>query len=306
MILASQLLRADMLVNFLVGVVLVRLTIAVPLKGNLERSSIESATSLREITVDASANVGKLKNLQGTNNADTSLVAPGLDTVHDMVPAIADLWLQNGIQHVLIYTWPDVFIGFGKSGAAGDASRNQNYNWTVTDEYVHFITSHGAKASIQFHHANGTNDTFSSPEKLGQIGFMITDRYVNGAHGSGFGNAIELFDFYAESDLTDAASSEEAYEQLFGYFAGFTHGVANASSRAGVGAWGGNRILPPHTNYSLYDPFVSRFIHIAKDTTFRLRLPRIISATHNSPSTPRHQGDHRQISQRDSCPCWPS
>lgn len=218
-----------------------------------------SQTNVREISVDASAYVGQLKNLQGTNNANTDLKPPGLDDIHDMVPAIADLWPKYGIQHVLIYTWPDVFKGLGASGEAGDATLNDNYNWTVTDEYVRFVTSRGAKASIQFGPTNGMNDSVSSPEKLGQIGFMITDRYMNGAYGSGFKDALELFDFYAESDVIAEASTIEAYEHAFQYFAGFVHGVANASSKAGVGAWGGNRAYPSHLNYSLYDPFVSQF-----------------------------------------------
>jgi hypothetical protein len=176
-----------------------------------------------------------------------------------MVPAIADLWPQYGIQHVLIYTWPDNFIGFGKSGSAGDATLNENYNWTITDEYVQFVTSRGAKVSVQFGPTNGMNDTISSPEVLGQIGFMITDRYMNGAHGSGFKNALELFDFYAEADVIAEASTAGAYEHAFQYFSGFAHGVANASSKAGVGAWGGNRAYPSNHNYSLYDPFVSQF-----------------------------------------------
>lgn len=209
--------------------------------------------------MDASTSVGQLKNLQGTNNADTNLKPPGLDDIDDMFPAIADLWPEYGIHHVLIYTWPDVFMGFGKAGAAGDPALNENYNWTVTDDYVRFVTSHGAKVSIQFDPTNGMNDTVSSPEKLAMIGFMITDRYMNGAYQSGFKDALELFDFYAESDLTAEASTDAAYEHAFQYFASFAHGVANASLNAGVGAWGGNRAYPTQTNYSLYDPFVSRF-----------------------------------------------
>jgi hypothetical protein len=70
---------------------------------------------------------------------------------------------------------------------------------------------------------------------------------------------LSFFDFYAEADLLDTGSTEAVYEHSFQYFAGFAHGVAKASSTAGVGAWGGNSAYQVHTNYSLYDPFVSRF-----------------------------------------------
>jgi hypothetical protein len=245
--------------TFAVSLLLRALSSATPIDTN-ERSLGESeGANVREITVDASTSIGQLKNLQGTTSADTKLKPPGLDVIDDMFPAIANLWPEYGIHHVLLYNWPDVFMGFGKTGSAGNASLNDNYNWTVTDKYVRFATSHGAKASIQFGPTNGMNDTVSSPQKLGEIGFMITDRYMNGAHKSGFKDALELFDFYAEADLLDAGSTDAVYEHSFQYFAGFAHGVAKASSTAGVGAWGGNRAYQVHTNYSLYDPFVSRF-----------------------------------------------
>ncbi|KUJ07299.1 uncharacterized protein LY89DRAFT_742942 [Mollisia scopiformis] len=219
---------------------------AAALPGN-SINDFDGCQNTREIVVDAAHVVGKFKNLQGTNNANTALVDDPNDIIDDMKPAIANLWPEYGIKHVLIYTFPSVFLGFGKNGTAGDATNNDNYNWTVTDQYIKFVTSRGAVASIQFNEADGTNSSISSPEILGQIGYMITD------------HAIELYDFYAESDLTNTPTIEEAYENSFKYFAAFARGVANASTKAGVVAWGSNRIVPTHANYSVYDPYISRF-----------------------------------------------
>lgn len=176
-----------------------------------------------------------------------------------MVPQIADLWPSYGIHHVLIYTWPEVFTGWGKPGPAGDPTRYENYDWRAADGNVSFVTSRGAVASIQFQPSNGMNSTISSPAILGEIGFMIADRYGNGAHGSGFRDAVELFDFYPEQDLTDARAAD--YESSFAYFRAFAAGVARAKSRAGVGAWASNRVYQPgyHANYTLYDPYITRF-----------------------------------------------
>lgn len=218
-----------------------------------------SASVCREIHVDASRNVGVFKNLQGTSNADTSLLPPGLDDIHDMTPEIADLWPAYGIKNIFIYTWPDVFTGFGKAGSAGDPTLAANYNWTLTDRYVDFVRSRGAKASLQFQITNGTDPAQSSPEKLGHVGFAIADRYMNGAGNSGFKDALELFDYYVEIDNNNEPSTLSNYNTSFAFFAGFSRGVARASTKCGVGAWGTNRILPTHANFSIYDPYVSRF-----------------------------------------------
>jgi len=224
----------------------------------------QGATLCQEISVDASKNVGVLKNLQGTSNADTSLLPPGLDDIHDMDLDIADLWPGYGMKHILIYTWPDVFRGFGKTGPAGDASLAANYNWTLTDRYVKFVTSRGAKASLQFQITNGTDPTQSTPDKLGQVGYAIANRYMNGAGNSGFKDALELFDFYVETDNNNDDSTITKYNTSFAFFAGFAKGVARASAKCGVGAWGTNRILPTHANYSVYDPYISRFYRDCK------------------------------------------
>ncbi|KAK5119239.1 hypothetical protein LTR85_007853 [Meristemomyces frigidus] len=197
----------------------------------------------------------------GTNNAETEYTPSDTnDFIHDLDPALGRLFPEYGIQHVLIYSWADDFYtGFGKNGSAGDPLLNENYNWTLTDKYIDFVTSNGAKASIQFSALQGTNASVSTPEIIGDVGFMITDRYMNGAHGSGFHDALDLFDFYAESDLEDVATIEEAYENSFAFFAGFAKGVARANSSAGVGAWGNNRVWPVPTNYSVPDPYVTRF-----------------------------------------------
>ncbi|TIA78047.1 hypothetical protein D6C76_04300 [Aureobasidium pullulans] len=218
----------------------------------------------QEISIDASKHVSNFKNLQATSNADTSLLPPGLDDIHDMEPEIADLWPEYGMKSIFIYTWPDVFTGFGRSGPAGDASLASNYNWTLTDRYVRFVTSRGAKASLQFQITNGTDPERSTPEKLGQVGFAIADRYMNGAGNSGFKDALELFDYYVEIDNNNEPSTLANYNTSFKFFTGFAKGVARASIRCGVGAWGTNRIVPTHANYSVYDPYVSQFYRDCK------------------------------------------
>ncbi|KAK4540359.1 hypothetical protein LTR36_009316 [Oleoguttula mirabilis] len=229
--------------------------------------------SEQHIVVEASRVTGRLKNLQGTNNAETEFTPSDTnDIIHDLSPALGQLFPEYGIKHVLIYSWADdFFTGFGENGTAGDALLNENYNWTLTDEYIRFVTSHGAKASVQFNTPQGTNASVSTPEILGDVGFMITDRYMHGAHGSGFHNAIDLFDFYAESDLLNLATIEEAYENSFAFFAGFARGVARANSSAGVGAWGNNRVWPVHTNYSIPDPYVTRFFNDCKVNNIPLK-----------------------------------
>ncbi|KAL4736112.1 hypothetical protein BDV11DRAFT_173227 [Aspergillus similis] len=217
-----------------------------------------SAQKIRQVLVDASTTIGTLKNLQGTNSADTAYSPPGgQDTIHNKDPALGALFPQYGIEHVLIYTFPDVFHGFGKTGAAGDPSANANYNWTAADDYVHYVTSNGAKASIQFAPTNGTNADVSSPEILAQVGSMITDRYMNGAYNSGFHDALALFEFYPEADVV--RSNAEICDQNFEFFAHFSRAVSKTSPKVGVSAWGGNQAYPVDTNYSVYDPYVSRF-----------------------------------------------
>lgn len=134
----------------------------------------------------------------------------------------------------------------------------------MTDKYIDFVTSNGAKASIQFSMPQGTNASVSTPAMLGDVGYMITERYMHGAYGSGFYDAIDLFDFYAESDLANIPTIEEAYENSFAFFTGFAKGVARANSSAGVGAWGNNRVYPVYTNYSIPDPYVTRFFNDCK------------------------------------------
>ncbi|KAL4789336.1 hypothetical protein BDV19DRAFT_395154 [Aspergillus venezuelensis] len=225
-------------------------------------AAASTAQSTRDIFVNASEIMGTLKNLQGVNSADTSYSTPGnwtQDTFYNKDPSIGALFPDYAIEHVLIYTFPDVFLGWGKSGVDGDPMVNANYNWTGADDYMQFVTDNGAKATIQFNPTNGTSSNVSSPERLAQIGYMITDRYMNGAHDSGFENAIELFEFLPEADLTRSRFSNVTYENYFAYFAAFSRAVAEASDEAGVAAWGGNQIYPVDTNYSVSDPYVRRF-----------------------------------------------
>ncbi|KAL3462521.1 hypothetical protein BJX64DRAFT_288210 [Aspergillus heterothallicus] len=216
-----------------------------------------TAQDIRKITVDASVVVGTLKNLQGVNSADSG--PWNQDTFYNKDPAIGALFPQYAVEHVLIYTFPDVFLGWGKTGVDGDPLNNNNYNWTGADDYVRFVSSNGAKATIQFSPTNGTSANVSSPEILGQIGYMVTDRYVNGAFDSGFYNAIELFEFIPETDLLRTSFSTVAYENYFAYFAAFSRAVTKASDTVGVAAWGGNQIYPVDTNYSVSDPYVRQF-----------------------------------------------
>ncbi|OJJ42277.1 hypothetical protein ASPZODRAFT_20604 [Penicilliopsis zonata CBS 506.65] len=220
-------------------------------------SALASAAEIRSVTVDASKVIGPLRNLQGSNGCNTTATAALPIPLHDLQEPLARLWPSHGIQHVMIYTWPDVFLGWGLSGTAGDATRPENYNWTDADATVRFILDHGAVASVQFNPDAGMNATLSSAALLGDIGFMIADRYMNGAHGAGFHNALDLIDFYPEEDLYAARNAD--YETSFAYFAGFARGVARANSSLGVGAWGSNRIWTPQTNYTLTDPFITQF-----------------------------------------------
>ncbi|PVH72060.1 hypothetical protein DL98DRAFT_596387 [Cadophora sp. DSE1049] len=215
-------------------------------------------SNIRQVTVDTSVVVGKLKNLQGTNNGESSFSpSPGLERIHDYDPNIGALFPAYGIKTVLLYNWPEVFLGYTRSGVKGDPTRNENYNWTAADAYIKFVTSNGAKASINFSPAYGTPLNQTLPQTLFHIAFLITDRYMNGAHGSGIRNALELFEFYQQSDLFKTSGTD--YNELFERFAAFSRGVAKASTSAGVGAWGGNRFYPTNANYSVYNPFVSRF-----------------------------------------------
>ncbi|KAL3440141.1 hypothetical protein BJX65DRAFT_316954 [Aspergillus insuetus] len=209
-----------------------------------------AAQDIRKITVDASVIVG-------VNSADSAYIPPGpwnQDTFYNKDPAIGALFPQYAVEHVLIYTFPDIFLGWGKTGVDGDPLKNNNYNWTGADDYVRFVSNNGAKATIQFNPTNGTSTNVSSPEMLGQIGYMVADRYINGAYDSGFHDAIELFEFIAETDLLRTGFSTAAYENYFAYFAAFSRAVTKASA-----AWGGNQIYPVNTNYSVSDPYVRQF-----------------------------------------------
>ncbi|KAL3459498.1 hypothetical protein BJX64DRAFT_291167 [Aspergillus heterothallicus] len=214
---------------------------------------------IRDVVVDASTVTGTLKNLQGTNACNTTATEEIPIPLEDLVPETAERWDSYGIKQVMIYVWPDVFTGWNKSGLAGDPTRNENYNWAEADSLVRFVRSHGAIASIHFNPDNGMDDSVSSPDLLGEIGFMIADRYMNNAYDSGFHDALDLFDFYPEQDLF--ADRTSIYQTSFDYFAAFARGVARANSTAGVGAWGSNRILHPQTNYTLDNPYITQFYH---------------------------------------------
>lgn len=134
-----------------------------------------------------------------------------------------------------------------------------------------FVTGNGAKASIQYATSNATNTLLSSPSLIEDIGFMITDRYMNGAYGSGFVDALELFDFFAETDGFNEPTVDSEYQTLFSFFSGFARGVARANSTAGVGAWGGNRAWLVNTNYSLTDPYVTQFYKDCKDNNVPIK-----------------------------------
>ena len=82
---------------------------------------------------------------------------------------------------------------------------------------------------------------------------------MNGAHGSGFQEALNIFDFFAEADAFNVPNPQANYDAVFPYFVGFAKGVNKANSKAGAGAWGGNRVFPVNTNYTVHDPFVTQF-----------------------------------------------
>ncbi|PTU22259.1 hypothetical protein P175DRAFT_0529297 [Aspergillus ochraceoroseus IBT 24754] len=230
--------------------------------------TVAAATqSTRQIIVDASKIVG-------VNSADSAYIPPGpwnQDTFYNKDPAIGALFPEYAIKNVLIYNFPDIFLGWGKTGVDGDPMVNDNYNWTGADDYMRFVTSNGAKATIQFQPTNGTNSNVSSPEVLGEIGYMVTDRYMNGAYDSGFYDALELFEFLPETDLLRSYFSNDVYEGYFSYFAAFSRAVTNASPAVGVAAWGGNQIYPVKTNYSVFNPYVSRFYKDCHDRNVPIR-----------------------------------
>lgn len=127
-----------------------------------------------------------------------------------------------------------MFIGRGKNGFEREALCNDNFDWTITDRYVNFLTSHGVKASIEFQPLKGTNISVSTPEKLGDVGFIIIDRYTNAAQESGFHDALELFDFCPESDITNSPTINEEYEKSFAFFEGFARrGATSKLNRRG-------------------------------------------------------------------------
>lgn len=55
------------------------------------------------------------------------------------------------------------------------------------------------------------------------------------------------------------SSAGDSYETDFAYFSAFARGVANASTKAGVGAWGYKRMWTPSADYVLPDPWKTRF-----------------------------------------------
>ncbi|KIW95009.1 uncharacterized protein Z519_04989 [Cladophialophora bantiana CBS 173.52] len=188
---------------------------------------------VRQIVVNASSPCGQLRQeIQGSLSADSDFIFQAFDGASDLFcdyqAEIGALFPECGIKHVLIYNFPQVFLGWGKPGTAGDPLNNSNYNWTAADGYVNYVVSNGAKAIIQFQPDNGTNPNITSPEDLGKIAYMITDRYLNGAYDSGFSDAIELFEFYPETDLLNSPTIESQYQHMFAYFSNFNHGVANA------------------------------------------------------------------------------
>lgn len=175
---------------------------------------------------------------------------------------------------MLLYTFPAVWKGWETPGLS--TLNNDDYNWTAADEWINFVVSNGAKASLDFRPPLGANLSVTSYEQLGEIGFMLADRYMNGAHGSGFKDALHLIDFYPESDVADFDDIEERYQKDFRFFAAFARGVKNASEDVKVGAWGGNRAFLLDNNYTVWSrgdifgedradlgqvpsPYVSRF-----------------------------------------------
>ncbi|KAJ6127655.1 hypothetical protein N7523_003267 [Penicillium sp. IBT 18751x] len=219
-----------------------------------------AAQKTREVVVNASQRMGALKNLQGTNSADTSRVMPSewaQDTIYNKDPAIGALFPEYGIKHVLIYTFPEVFMGFGKTGADADPSINANYNWTYADLYVNYVFGNGAKVWTNSDIIRTWTDLL----------LILPARHPfnlrNGANGSGFSKAIELIEFLPETDLL--RTSAQNYDEYFEYFAKFSRAVASASSDVKVSAWGGNQLYPATKNYSVYDPYSSKFYKDCRD-----------------------------------------
>ncbi|KAJ5715705.1 uncharacterized protein N7483_012886 [Penicillium malachiteum] len=91
------------------------------------------------------------------------------------------------------------------------------------------------------------------------IGYMITERYVNGANNSGFSDAVELWDFYPEEDKINDATITSDYAESLAAYTAFANGVARASNSTGCGAWGFKRMWTPTANYTLADPWKSEF-----------------------------------------------
>ncbi|KAF7554285.1 hypothetical protein G7Z17_g3001 [Cylindrodendrum hubeiense] len=160
-----------------------------------------AATSTKQvITIDSSVITGQLKNLQGTNNAVGPTDSNLNDQFNDQSPEMQQHWKDSAVKHVCIYSFPSVFLGAGKTGSAGDAYNITNYNFTNADARVKFVVGGGAKASAQFEEGSHSHMTAHTVEQMEGIGYMLADRYVNGAHNSKFHEAIELFDFYPEAD----------------------------------------------------------------------------------------------------------
>ncbi|CAI7612304.1 unnamed protein product [Penicillium glandicola] len=219
--------------------------------------AVEASTGMLDyhsISVNASIVTGTLKNHQGTNNAKVPTSNDESDSINDATAAVQTHWRNSSVKNVMIYTFPDVFTGDYTDGDAYDAD---NYNFTLADERVQYVIDGGATASAQFQEA--ADFTLFSAEFLEGIGYMITERYVNGATNSGFTDAIELWDFYPEEDkLYDATIDSDYAASLIAYTA-FSKGVARASNSTGCGAWGFKRLWTPSANYTLPDPWKESF-----------------------------------------------
>ncbi|KAJ0426320.1 hypothetical protein BJY00DRAFT_307813 [Aspergillus carlsbadensis] len=61
-------------------------------------------------------------------NTDGTGESLGTDNIHNKDPVLAELWPEYGIEHAIIYSWPEVFLGFGATEEAAEALDNTNYN----------------------------------------------------------------------------------------------------------------------------------------------------------------------------------
>ncbi|OJJ46531.1 hypothetical protein ASPZODRAFT_142343 [Penicilliopsis zonata CBS 506.65] len=213
------------------------------LQATLARAA--SNVQTRKITVDAGVVTGQFKNLQGTNNCDVPNANDDLDNIHDATPAVQQHWRDSAVKHVMIYTFPDVFLG-------GDPYDSANYNFTASDMRVRYVVEGGAVASAQFQEGGDITDL--TPAELEGIGPR------NGANNSGFSNAVELWDFYPEGDKEYYTTESTSYKENLAAYSAFARGVAKANNpNVGCGAWGFKRMWTPTASYTLPDPWKTEF-----------------------------------------------